>query len=63
MDIFKENEKHPIKIFTRSVKFLPNKEIDASLVDFSNKKLIRDGINEFKKMGILTNNKKGEKCQ
>jgi len=51
MDIFEENEKHPIKVSTRPVKFSPDKEVDASSVDFSNRDLIRDGLNEFKKNG------------
>lgn len=57
MDIFEENEKHPIKVSVRPVKFPPRKEVDASLVDFSNRDLIRDEINEFKKMKILDSHK------
>ena len=61
IDMFEENENHPMKLSINPVKFPPDKEVDASKINFSDRECIRWTINEFKKMGILTKDKEEEK--
>ncbi len=57
-NIFKENEKHPMKIETRHVEFSNSPEVDASKVDFSNKEILEETINELKDMNIFSEHTK-----
>ncbi len=51
-DMFEENEKSEMKITQNKVKYT-NSEIDASLINFSDKELFDVTFKEFKELGLF----------
>ena len=52
MDMFEENERHPMKVETREVTY-DNCEIDAAELDFSDRTMLIESALELKEMGAF----------
>ena len=54
LDMFEENEKHPMRITQDSnVQFPPDDEIDASLIDFSNSETLHQALDDLRDAGVF----------